>query len=246
MTTDLSALSRPSDTAMARALPGQTDADPGLIEEALADINAAHDRGGLATMRAIATILLDKMFRDDARAFLETAHAHASFLALAGHPGLAVSKSALWYSVVIEDNFRLFGDLGDELTVSHHKRLSHVPEEDARVALARQVVERRWTVAERNYRQNSASSRGAAPVKKLARGVAKRIRTGAVHARCESDHSAHVPMGHNSPVDTCKRGAAAANTGAFVPQPCTRRGPRSHLAADGGQAGGGLTGADQF
>nr|MBC8423214.1 hypothetical protein [bacterium] len=133
---------------MARALPGQTDADPGLIEEALADINAAHDRGGLATMRAIATILLDKMFRDDARAFLETAHAHASFLALAGHPGLAVSKSALWYSVVIEDNFRLFGDLGDELTVSHHKRLSHVPDEDARVALARQVVERRWTVAD--------------------------------------------------------------------------------------------------
>ena len=148
MSTDLSALSRRSDTATAHALPGQTDADPGLIEEALADINAAHDRGGLATMRAIATILLDKMFRDDARAFLETAHAHASFLALAGHPGLAVSKSALWYAVVIEDNFRLFGDLGDELTVSHHKRLSHVPDEDARVALARQVVERRWTVAD--------------------------------------------------------------------------------------------------
>lgn len=71
--------------------------------------------------------------------FLQTAH--ASYLALAAHPELKVSKSALWYAVAGEDNVRLLGDAGGCLGVSHHKRLVHVADPATRTALAGQAID---------------------------------------------------------------------------------------------------------
>ena len=122
------------------ALPGQTSVDAGLIDETVADINAAMDRGGLATMRVVAAILLDKMFRDEAGRFFDHADSHVSYQALAQHPNLNASKSALWYAVAIEDNFRVLGAAAAGLGLSHHKRLAHVSALETRRALAELVV----------------------------------------------------------------------------------------------------------
>ena len=88
------------------------------------------------------------MFRDDEANFLRSAEDHASYQALGAHPEPAVSKSALWYAVVIEDNFRLLGEAGARLGVSHHKRLVHVADPATRTAQAGQAIDAQWTVVD--------------------------------------------------------------------------------------------------
>ncbi len=134
------------DAATLALLPGQLAIDEGLVDETVADINAAFDRGGLTTLRALATIVLDKMFRDEAGRFLSDSEHHLSYIALAQHPALAVSKSALWYAVAIEGNIRALGPESEQLSVSHHRRLVHVRAIVARRALAAQVLEQGLSV----------------------------------------------------------------------------------------------------
>mgnify|MGYP007066216988 CR=1 FL=1 len=132
--------------AVQALLPGQLAIDEGLVDETVADLNAAFDRGGLATIRALAIIVLDKMFRDEADRFLSDSEHHLSYIAVAQHPALAVSKSALWYAVAIESNLRVLGPESEKLSVSHHRRLVHVSAIAERRELAAQVLEQGLSV----------------------------------------------------------------------------------------------------
>ena len=126
-------------------LPGQANEDAGLIDETVTELNAAVDRGGLTTMRELARIVLDKMFRDDAGAFLLSEGSHASYLALARHPDLRVSKTGIWYAIAIDALLRELGDVDDRLTLTHLKRLVHVPDPTRRRDLAAQVDTEGWS-----------------------------------------------------------------------------------------------------
>ena len=127
-------------------LPGQTREDAGLIDETVAELNAAVDRGGLTTMRELARIVLDKMFRDDAGAFLRAEDSHASYLGLVRHPNLRVSRTGIWYAIAIDALLREFGGVGDRLTLTHLKRLVHVPDAALRQNLAERAGTEHWSV----------------------------------------------------------------------------------------------------
>lgn len=136
----------PTTTHLA-PLPGQTSADPGLIDETVAELNAAVDRGGLATMRELARIVLDKMFRDDAASFLAADGTHASYLALVQHPDLRISKTGLWYAVAVDSFLRTHGEAAAGLTLTHLKRLVHVPDPARQQELVARALADSWTVA---------------------------------------------------------------------------------------------------
>ena len=127
-------------------LPGQAREDKGLIDETVAELNAIVDRGGLATMRQLARIVLDRMFRDDADAFLRDEDSHASYRALLRHPDLRVSRTGLWYAVAIDKASQALGADGERLTAAHLKRLVHIANAEDRAALAAQAVRGGWNV----------------------------------------------------------------------------------------------------
>ncbi len=127
-------------------LPGQATADVALVSQVVTAVNAAYEAGGLQTMRDIGKIVLERMFGGDIGRFHSVEKNHASYRALAGHPDLRVSASNLWYSVAIEDNFRLLGAAAEQLSASQHRRLVHVRDEFARIELARRTIEECLTI----------------------------------------------------------------------------------------------------
>ncbi|MBI5609728.1 MAG: hypothetical protein HY902_12720 [Deltaproteobacteria bacterium] len=129
-------------------LPGQSAEDPGLVAETLAEVNAAFESGALHTSRAIASVVLARMFHSDPRRFLAEGEEHASFQALLGSPDLQVGKAALWYALAIERNFALFPAASEHLTVSRHRRLVHVKDEAQRTQLAERAVAEGLTVVQ--------------------------------------------------------------------------------------------------
>jgi len=129
-------------------LPGQSAEDPGLVAETLAEVNAAFESGALNTSRAIAGVVLARMFHSDSRRFLAEGEQHASFQALLGSPDLPLGKSALWYALAVERNFSLFPSVAQSLTVSQHRRLVHVKDEAQRTQLAERAVAEGQTVAQ--------------------------------------------------------------------------------------------------
>ena len=127
-------------------LPGQAQEDIGLIAETVEELNSIVDWGGLTTMRELARVVLDKMFRDDADTFLDAEGGHASYRALLRHPDLRVSKSGLWYAVAIDKALHQLGAVGEQLTSAQLKRLVHIADAGERLALASQAVSAGWTV----------------------------------------------------------------------------------------------------
>ena len=129
-------------------LPGQSAADPGLIAETLAEVNAAFEAGALNTGRSLANAVLTRMFHADPRRFLAESEQHASFQALLASPDLHVGKTALWYSLATERHFSLFPAAAAALSVSQHRRLVHVKDEALRTQLAERAVAEGQTVAQ--------------------------------------------------------------------------------------------------
>jgi hypothetical protein len=129
-------------------LPGQAQEDAGLIDETVAALNTIVERGGLATMRELARVVLDKMFRDDSDQFLHAEQSHASYRALLRHPDLRVSKSGLWYAVAVHRALQRLGSAGAQLSTSHLKRLVHVADDGARATLAAEAAGQGWSVEE--------------------------------------------------------------------------------------------------
>lgn len=131
---------------VAAQLPGQATEDAALVSQVVVEVNTAYETGGLQTMRQIGKIVLERMFGGDVGRFHEAEKSHVSFRALAKHPDLHVSASNLWYSIAIEDNFRLLGDAAQQLGASQHRRLVHVADEAARVELAHRTIDEGLTI----------------------------------------------------------------------------------------------------
>lgn len=131
------------------ALPGATELAPDLLDRAVEDINRIYRAHGLETARAIGEYVVTTFFAGDLDAALRHSRTHATWRALAGRDDLLVSYSNLWSCVQVLDQLhRLPEDIGAALSVSHHRRLLALRDEDARARLAEAAVAEDLTVRE--------------------------------------------------------------------------------------------------
>jgi hypothetical protein len=134
--------------------------DDSLVEEAVREVNRIYTGKGLETAREIGRYLLKNFFVDDFGVFESGAKEHSSFRALADRDDLRVSASFLWYAVKLQPQLQLLGDeIAEALPLSHHRLLLHVPDDKAKVRLAKRAVEK--SLSKRQLEEEVRKLRGA-------------------------------------------------------------------------------------
>lgn len=156
-------------------LPGATALEPELLERAVEDLNRLYRTHGLETARALGEYVVHAFFAGDLAAARRRARGHATWRALAGREDLLVSYSHLWACVQVLDQLRrLPADIGAALSVSHHRRLLALRDEEARARLAEAAVAEELTVRELEQRvaqERSGERRGRKPLPRLVKAV---------------------------------------------------------------------------
>ncbi len=161
------------------ALPGQSKMDKALVDQAVEDLNAMYTAKGLELARAMGEYVLENFFGGDLTN-LQKDQSHVSWRALAQRKDLRMSYSTLWSSVAVLGQLRtLPEDVGEALTVSHHRRLVAITDTNAKLRIAKKAVKNELTVKQleeeiASYRSGAkVSNRGrpalSGPVKALRR-----------------------------------------------------------------------------
>ncbi len=161
------------------ALPGQSKVDKTLIDKAVQDLNALYTAKGLELARAIGEYIL-KTFFGGKFENLEADQSHVSWRALAKREDLQMSYSTLWSSVAVLGQLRqLPEDIGEALTVSHHRRLVAITDVGVKLRIAKKAAKQGMTIKQleaeiASYRSGAkTSNRGrpalSGPVKALRR-----------------------------------------------------------------------------
>jgi hypothetical protein len=131
-------------------LPGATEVDAALVDQAVADLNAIYASKGIETARALGEYVVDRFFGgdvDEATGFGPSGERHRSFRALAERDDLHVSHAHLWVSVRVLAQLRQLPDeVASALPLSHHRRLLAIHDEETKVRLAEEAVRNGLTV----------------------------------------------------------------------------------------------------
>jgi hypothetical protein len=132
-----------TDTRLTSILPGEYDVDNALLDRTVQDLNHLYTAKGLETARDLGEYVLREYFGDDYHAFKKRNKKHVSFQQLAKRDDLQPSASFLWYAVNIVPQLRMLPEtIASALPLSHHRLLLHVQDEERRVKLAEEAVEK--------------------------------------------------------------------------------------------------------
>ena len=136
----------PQGEQLAQFLPGEAVIDDALLEHVVRRVNEIQRNKVMETAREIGEYLLETFFGGDLEQFRAKGKKHASLRALAARDDLAVSASALWYSIAELDQLRLLpAEIGSALPMSHHRLLLPVKDETLKTGLAKDAVEHHLT-----------------------------------------------------------------------------------------------------
>ncbi len=136
----------PQPAPLAKVLPGETQVDEALVDQAVQHINRLYTTRALEMAREIGGYVLATFFDGDAENFRERAGSHATFKELSERDDLQFSKVWLWRAVSVYDQLALLpGDLAEELPYTHHTLLLPLHDEQKKVELAKAAVEQGWS-----------------------------------------------------------------------------------------------------
>ena len=125
-------------------LPGEESVDDALVAAVVDRLNATLRYKGLETAKALGRIVLDAFFGGNTESFRTREKKHLSFRRLAERDDLQMSHVALWNAVaLVEQLEQLPTDLGNALSVSHHRALLALHDADTKRDLAQQAVDER-------------------------------------------------------------------------------------------------------
>jgi len=127
---------------IARCLPGETERDEALLDQAVAEINRIYISKGLETARSIGRYVLEVFFGGNLAAFHQRNSKHETFRALASRTDLRVAYNTLWYSVAVLDQLRALPvPIAESLPFTHHKLLLPIQSPEAKTELAKKAVD---------------------------------------------------------------------------------------------------------
>jgi hypothetical protein len=159
----------------------RTDLEPDrdLLDRAVEHINGIYTAHGLRVARELGEYLVETFFGGDLDAAREQGRGHASWRALASRSDLLVSHSHLWSTVQVLDQLRrLPDDIGSSLSMSHHRRLLVVKDEEARAKLAKEAVAERLNVkqleakvSEQRAIEQAGETRGRKPLPTFVKAI---------------------------------------------------------------------------
>jgi hypothetical protein len=133
-----------SQRTRAPRVPESVLVDRARIDRAVRDLNAIAIKGSLETVCRIGQYLVDHFGGGDIARFERRGRLTMSFRWLSTREDLLISAPALCRSVrILAQVRRLPSELAWSLTVTHHKILLPVPDQDAERALAERAVKER-------------------------------------------------------------------------------------------------------
>lgn len=116
------------------------------LDNIVEELNDVFVLGNVETSRRMGRIVVERIFNGDVAGARSEQNEHPTYRALAEHPGLRPSHTALWYGVAVHEHYRAIDErIVRKLTMAHHRLLAHVHDEDQRAGLARRVVEEQLT-----------------------------------------------------------------------------------------------------
>lgn len=122
-----------------------------LIDAAVATVNRIYVRRGLETARTIGEFLLEAFFDGEMEKFHDRGRKDVSFRLLAQREDLFPSSTFLYHSIAVVEQLKLLPrDVGESLSLSHHKLLLPITSPTTKLELAGVAVERGLTVKELN------------------------------------------------------------------------------------------------
>lgn len=169
----------PPPTDLLPTLPGAARPDRRLIDHAVTHINRIYTARGMQMARELGEFVVQEFFGGDLGAAMERAGGHASWRGLASREDLLVSHSHLWSCVQVLGQLRRLPDaVGTALSVSHHRRLLVVKDEQTMARLAEEAVREGLSVKELEERvqaQRAREQRGERRGRKPLPGFVKAI-----------------------------------------------------------------------
>ncbi len=174
----------PTPEAFVVCPPGENTPSPVLLDEAVDHLNRIYVAKGLEAAREIGEYVLRAFFDGDLKAFHAKGRKQMSFRRLAGRQDLLPSYSHIYNCVAVVEQLRqLPKDIGEALSVSHHKALFTVRNPGDKRALADRAVEQKMTVralrkavAESLHESGQRSKAGRPPLPSCVKGFRKVIR----------------------------------------------------------------------
>lgn len=141
--------SQPPSTELVRAqqaLPGELEADPELLDQAVHDINRIYREKGLETVLALGQYVLDTFFGGNSANFRSRSGEHATFRELAEREDLQVSAPTLWRAVSVVDQYKQLPEpVAKALPPTHHTLLLPLKDEKKKIELARTAADEGWS-----------------------------------------------------------------------------------------------------
>lgn len=127
-------------------LPGGTELDEALVDEAVAKLNWLHAVKGLETMDKVGAYIVETFFGGDEKEFGDRGAHHASYRALTRRADLHFSTTFLWRSVKVHEQLGgLAVEIASKLSATHLALLATVASTDERFDLAERAVNEEWT-----------------------------------------------------------------------------------------------------
>jgi len=131
----------PAETT--HSLPGATKIDNSILDDAVVELNRIYIAKGLEAARAMGEYVLETFFEGNPENFRKRSKKHLTFRELGDRGDLQPSYSTIHTSVSILDQLRLLPeDIGEALSVSHHRALLPVKDDKAKERLAKKAADK--------------------------------------------------------------------------------------------------------
>ena len=125
-----------------KLLPGELDVDEALVATAVVEIRRIHRTGVLHTALAVGEYVVRTFFDGDLELFRAREAGHVSYARLAEDPELGMKAAGLWTAVNLLGQREVLGKaLTEQLSLSHHRVLLSVKDEERKRELAELVLE---------------------------------------------------------------------------------------------------------
>lgn len=135
-----------SSVASGAAGSGSEGVDDALVRDARTRIRAVHERGTRDASLSVGSILLEMFYGNQLTCYRGQGRTPVSLRALAKEPGPGLSASYLWTSLAVLNQMELFPvELGEALSLAHHRLLLSLHDPSVRLAVATKAVEEGWS-----------------------------------------------------------------------------------------------------
>lgn len=152
-----------------QVLPGETETDRELLDQAVHDLNRIYTEKGLETVLALGQYILDTFFAGNPATFQARGSEHVTFRELAARDDLHVSYATLWRAVSVVDQMKQLPEpVARQLPPTHHAALLPLKDEKKKAELATKAVDKGWSKQElerevRKVKGKSAAGRPPLP-----------------------------------------------------------------------------------